>query len=257
MSFGTILFGLPLSLINLHPDTLAYNKRITSKGLSISKEHIVAIDSFVKTIYSNGLRNKFVGFYPFAGESFSSALEALWYPSGLPSNLGVIGTFNTSNYGKNSGINTIDANNKVLDTRIVLNNSDLWSYSLYKRTISTTSIGMDLGSGGNDFICQGYSGDRTYYSGRTFPDTPSLGWFTGDKFKFYKNGLLAFSSGTGNNSHPSYSVFLFGRNNNGSILQATSTTLGCVSIGYTKTAPEELIIYNAVQLLMTKLGRNV
>jgi hypothetical protein len=90
MSLNLLVFGVPLP--TLHPDTLAYKVSIDAVGGTISNNDLLEIDKFVKFIYNNNLRDLFRAFYPYAGNDWLAARQALWVPVGGFRELLTVGT---------------------------------------------------------------------------------------------------------------------------------------------------------------------
>lgn len=237
----------------LLPDTLDFQSRILANGGTISDLDLLAIDSFVKAIYSSGLRSKFRAFYPYAGNDWIAAREALWAPQGSPSQLQLIGNnFVASDYSRTGGFKGDET--KGFNSGIQGSGDATWSYSVYLEEGGNASAQIGQGSIFGDYLAQNYYG-TTYFSDTGLLDASTQGWYTAQSSNVMRNGVILHTTtgivSTTNNIH------IHGRNAGGTFYQGTNRAIGCVAIGTTKTQPEEQTIYNAVQALMTAFGRAV
>lgn len=245
------LFHSIASPFALHPDVINYRDRITAKGAAISNADLLAVDTWTKTIYYSGLRNLFLAFYPYAGNDWIAAREALWVPSGAPTQLALIGLtpFNNTSYLRTVGFTGTGA--QAFDTGINCNGMNNWSLSVYLQSSGANEAQIGVNSSAN-FLAQNFSG-TTYYGSGQFADSTTSGWYTAQSTNLLRNGTILHT--TSASIGTSQSNFIHGRNNAGSISQGAKQPIGCAAIGSTKTQSQELIIYNATRNLMLAFSR--
>ena len=250
--------GGVLIVQTLHPDTISYQNNIITTGGNISNSDLMAIDEFTKTIYANNLRSLFKAFYPYAGENLLTAREGLWIPSGVNTQLGLVGnSFTDANYSKTIGITGNGSQGFDVGFSSSSQNFEIdWSYSVYLRSNGDRgSSQIGTGSAASDYLAQNF-GFVTYYSSSSgFVDTTDEGWYTAQYQSALRNGIE--TNTTSGNIGANSNIYIHGRNLSETLHQGTSRSIGCVAIGTTKTPTQELIIYNAVQTLMTAFGRSV
>lgn len=245
------LFHSTTSPFALHPDVVNYRDRITAKGASISNADLLALDTWTKTIYYSGFRSLFLAFYPYAGEDWIAAREALWVPTGVPTQLALIGLapFSSASYSRTVGFTGTGA--QAFDTGVSCNGMNNWSLSVYVRSSGANEAQIGVNSSAN-FLAQNFSG-TTYYGSGQFADTTTNGWYTAQSTNLLRNGTVLHT--TSASTGTSQTNFIHGRNNAGSISQGAKQPIGCAAIGSAKTQPQELAIYNVTRNLMVAFGR--
>jgi hypothetical protein len=249
---------IPTTSLNLHSDVIAYRDRIIAKGSTISNSDLSALDTWARTIIDANLKSLFLAFYPYAGNDWISAREALWVPNGAPTQLALVGTnFTSSNYTRITGF--AGDGTQGFSTGFSFNGASNWSYSVYLRTSGNNSVQIGTGSGDSDYLAQNFSGISYYSNSSGHIDGTFQGWYTAQYSNLLRNGVLLHTNTNVNSGivASNQNTYIHGRNNQGALFQGTNRSIGCVAVSTTKTPAQDLTIYNAVQTLMTAFGRSV
>lgn len=243
---------------SLHADVIAYRNNVIAKGGAISNADLSALDTWTKAIHDNGLRSLFLAFYPYAGNDWIAAREALWVPNGVPTQLALVGTnFTSASYTRGTGF-TGDGT-QGFSTSFSFNGANNWSYSVYLRNSGANGVQIGTGSGDSDYLAQNFAGISYYSNSGGTIDNTNQGWYTAQYGSLLRNGVLLHTNTNVNGGivASNLNTYIHGRNNQGALFQGNSRSIGCVAVGITKNAAQDLTIYNATQTLMAAFGRSV
>lgn len=261
----------------LHPDVADYAYRIRTKGATIQRSDLLAIDKFAKDIYAAGLRSLILECYPFAGDSIAAARTKLWHTgSEAFTNNG----FTSGNYGRTTGIT--GNGTSFLNSNFIPSSSSL--------TASDGSIGCYLGN--NIFegsvvagatsgfvttgfiLIPGFSDQINYFdcyngtamSGRLTTPTVSdyrrfhIGTRTSlSDSRYFLNGTQLASITTSGGTLPTLPMYWMATNNNSTaeFIATANRNLRLGFVGRGLTPAQVSTLTTIVDTLMSGLGRLV
>lgn len=246
------IFGTPLVLNNLHPDTITYHKKIIQNSGIISSADLNSVNEFILECYASGIKDKIVDFSPFAGENTNSSVIKIWHPDNITNKISILGA--GVSYNRERGfIGSGNTNQGYLNTgfipgqHLTTTNAGLSVY--IKNNIIDNSSQIATSSW---IIAAAYGGTDTYYNNNAIvADGSGKGFYSTNTNNIYRNGVL-FGSGTNFTNFGSGDVWILGRSG---IAQFTSRDIGCYGIKKNMTGAQELSYYTAIQRLMTKFQR--
>lgn len=270
-----------LSLNSLHPDTASYRDRILNNGgqlsddplatNAISNNELNAINTFVKSGYTDGWKEYVLDSCIPIGTGLLTAQVKLWYPSGVSAKVTLINvvagdysrttgfTFGGIKYA-NTGLNPVAAG---LDS----NNVHLSIYNQTNNAIAAVDIGSQTSVNNRLTLAIKWSDNNSYWdsynisTGRTSgTNTTSTGLCLANRIsttdsKIYQRGTQIGASIIGGSSPGSQNIYWGALNDNGATTSHAARSHGGYSIGLGIPTALVLAYSTAWQTLMTALGR--
>ena len=254
------------------PEVADYQARFAGSNGTIKTETLQALDRFVRTTILSGVWSKLLEVYPFCGDTLNGAMVKLKRVSAITPDLTaanlVAGDY--TERGTSGGI-AGNGTTKYIDTNFTQNQLAAASFlAVYLRETETANpkcwMGANSATDWSTMRSASATQSQVLLGGASVAAAPvdlTAGLYAGDRssnnrLDVYKNGVT-----TANNAGavaPAYSannLFVLARNNAGVAAEWTAKRIGFAALGTSMTAAEHLAFYNAVQNLMTELGRNV
>jgi len=276
--------NLKFDLSSIDPETASWLARVDSAGGTVSDSIIEAVDDYVKEIkglkfQSVSIRSLILRENWFCGD-LNSAFVPIFRNSGTGSAiLGSVQDINR-NYpltgynetGPESGLKG-NGSNRYIETGF----TPLLVNELPKNDVHFMVYSMSNFNDAGRLGCRNSNGDALYLYPRytngyaylninsvtesNFPTLSANGYIMGQRYSSqllngYYNDVLVNSIPNNSLNKPNVPITIGAFNNNGVIGNYMSMRLGGYSIGKSLTQVQQLIHYNAVQRLMTRLGRS-
>jgi hypothetical protein len=260
------LSGIAITIRNLHSDTLSYYNRLIGNGGTITDTDLRAVDTFVRSAYTNGLRatsgtQRLLQFCPYAGNNLAASLTNLWFPSSgksINTHTGLV----EADYTKTTGLT--GASTKLIGTGFIPSvhlNTTEGGLGIYNRTAgiqtspeihsqnsASQSFGIYINSDGNTYVD---SFDES--TGELFVQSPTslLGFFCSSRvsttINLYVRGTSFATRMLVTGSLPTIEA----------TANRNARSIGCFSFHNALTAAQVTSLTNQVNTLMTAFGRNV
>lgn len=273
-TLNQLLVGCPRSLLSLHPDTTDYRNRILAKGASIRQTDLLAIDRFVRSIYSNNLRSLILECYPFAGENLSASLTKLWNNS-VP-DLTSVG-FTDLNYTPTTGITGngvahLNSNFVPITSSLTTSSASIGAYNRTNIFQAGAVTAQADGSSNTFNLLVGWNDNLNYFdcynqmglSGRlTTPSSTNCQRLnigtrvSSSDSRYFRDGNQLASIITGGGNLPTIPMFWFAYNNNGVPILFSTKSVGFGFVGRGLTPVQVSTLTTIVNTLMSGLGRAV
>ena len=261
--------------VGSNAEVAAWDARVTAAGGSASSAQLGYLTTFLDSL-SSTVRGKIIRFNPFIG-GLNGALQPLIRSTSADPSVVVGGAADTNtnfvsgDYVDNIGL-TGDGTSKSLNTGVAGNVAGLGTSGLFgaytETTVSGTTSSTLLGCSTTSFLRLAYSGTQQQFvvnwcvgSANVTSLNPVPGFIVGTRRsttnqEIYVDGVSVADRTTADTlTAVAPTIEVFARNNNGTVLQWWVGDLGCYVIAAQMTATEVGELSDAVNALMTSLGR--
>lgn len=270
----------------IHPETADWASRVRTNGGSVGGTTLIAVDRFVKAIYSAGIRDRFYRLNLFCGTSDAN-LNAVRTP--LFRGPSLAGTqfgnatdtnsnFVQGDYAEGTGL-IGNGTTKALDTGVPANFANGRHLAFVPYTLGTTSFRYYMGvrNGGtpaNGYLWAPYVSSPTSNVGQyTYDDAASVGGADGGAVTvrrlvfgnnvtgasgsaLFSNGSQLGTPGIGFNTTATTSIGVFAvRQAAGTYASFVNARLSAYSIGLSMTAAQVVSYNSAMTAFLTAMGR--
>lgn len=270
----------------IHPETADWASRVRTNGGSVGGTTLIAVDRFVKAIYSAGIRDRFYRLNLFCGTSDAN-LNAVRTP--LFRGPSLTGTqfgnatdtnsnFVQGDYAEGTGL-VGNGTTKALDTGLPASFANGRHLAFVPYALGTTSFRYYMGvrNGGtpaNGYLWAPYVGSPTSNVGQyTYDDAASVGGADGGAVTvrrlvfgnnvagasgsaLFSNGSQLGTAGAGFNTTATTSIGVFAaRQAAGTYASFVNARLSAYSIGLSMTAAQVVSYNSAMTAFLTAMGR--
>jgi hypothetical protein len=263
-------FILPYS----NPETSAWVARVIAAGSSVSRTSALAHDLFVTQLKTTGVWSAIYRLNTYGANTLAGALVPL---------VNTVGNSTDTNHNFVSGDFSLavgltgDGATKYLDTG-ALPSSFATTTNLHLAACTSTNAGnyngflMGSEDAGNtnrlEFIENSGGSAFSFYTSATFygssyNNASAPGFYIGSRTGITTSGLYrnavskATSSGTGNSPSSLHSIYVHAANVAGSVASPVGDIFQSYSCGSGLTSTQATAYYNALNTLMTALGRTI